>query len=116
MNDPTDFAQRLAGQPALLLPSEVAKLLRCSEWWVKEQARNRRIPHTRVGGGYRFTEAHVTDIISRFEVLPDGEPAAPSTVPVRQVRDSRSAAPVTALQARTPRRTLRAMTPSSVAA
>jgi excisionase family DNA binding protein len=117
MNAPTGLAQPLAGHPALLLPSEVATLLRCSEWWVKEQARNRRIPHTRVGGGYRFTDAHVAAIVRRFEVLPvDDTPVVPVTTAAQQAPSIRPAEPVTVLRARTPRRALRGITPSSAAA
>ena len=35
--------------------AEVASALRCSTWWVKDQARRRRIPHCWVAGSYRFT-------------------------------------------------------------
>ena len=57
-------------------PVEVAKALGCSEWWVKEQARRRRIPFTWIGGSYRFTAEHVREIIRVFEVRPnvDGAP------------------------------------------
>ena len=33
-------------------------MLRCSEWWIKEQARRRRIPFSWIGGSYLFTEDH----------------------------------------------------------
>src|SRR3954467_11036699 len=49
---------------------EAARILRCSEWWIKEQARKRRVPFSRVGGKYLFTEAHLNEIISLFEVRP----------------------------------------------
>ena len=51
----------------LYLPRDVARLLKCSEWWVKEQARRRRIPFCWIGGGYRFTPEHVAEIIRLFE-------------------------------------------------
>src|SRR5688572_4319312 len=36
------------GRPELKLfkPGEIAKILGCSEWWIKEQARKRTIPFT----------------------------------------------------------------------
>jgi hypothetical protein len=55
--------------------ADVARRLRCSEWWVKEQARRRRIPYCRIGGSYRFTDEHVAEIARIFEVRPDDTPA-----------------------------------------
>src|SRR5262245_66542463 len=66
-------------------PAEVAVMLRCSEWWVKEQARRRRIPYSWIGGSYLFTDEHVTEIVRIFEVRP-GDMLATSTSrqPVRR--------------------------------
>ncbi|MFE2750446.1 helix-turn-helix domain-containing protein [Actinosynnema sp. NPDC059335] len=100
---------RFAGssrEPAYYRPHEVAKMLRCSEWWVKEQARNRRIPFSWIGGSYLFTSEHVKEIVALFEQRP-----VQSTPSVTGV--ARSAAPrpkpivgksVSNLTARTPRR------------
>lgn len=89
-------------------PADVAAMLLCSEWWVKEQARKRRIPFAWIGGGYRFTDEHVAEIIRRAEVLPDDGGRAPVVV-VEARREAPPAAvePVTRLRARTPRRALR---------
>ena len=54
-------------EPILYLPREVARLLKCSEWWVKEQARRRRVPFCWIAGGYRFTPDHVAEIVRLFE-------------------------------------------------
>ncbi|MFE9648931.1 helix-turn-helix domain-containing protein [Streptomyces sp. NPDC006365] len=51
--------------------AEVAEALDCSEWWVKEQARRRRIPFLRSGSGYRFTRSHVEEIFQILEERPD---------------------------------------------
>jgi hypothetical protein len=51
-------------------PTEVARLLHCSEWWVKDQAHHRRIPFSWIGGSYLFTEQHIAAIIRLFEVQP----------------------------------------------
>ena len=94
--------------PALYRPAEVAVLLRCSEWWVKEQARRRRIPYIRAGGRYLFTAEHVAEIVRRLEVRPDDElstvapPAAPT--PLRSPDDGE---PAVRLTARIPRRARR---------
>lgn len=61
-------------QPAAYYrPAEVTKLLRCSEWWIKEQARRRRIPYAWIGGSYLFTQAHIAEIVRLFEVRPKAE-------------------------------------------
>lgn len=39
--------------------ADVAERLHCSVWWVKEQARRRRIPYCWIGGSYRFTDEHI---------------------------------------------------------
>ncbi|MCC3774074.1 helix-turn-helix domain-containing protein [Streptomyces sp. UNOB3_S3] len=56
--------------PHLYRPAEVAEAFGCSEWWVKEQARRRRIPFTRVGGAYRFTAEYFVEIVAVFEERP----------------------------------------------
>lgn len=88
--------------PLLYRPAEVAKRLSCSEWWVKEQARNRRIPFSWIGGSYRFTEEHIAEIVRLFEQRPaidalggDGAHSRPMVT---------HQPPRTRLQARTPRR------------
>jgi helix-turn-helix protein len=93
--------------PLLYRPAEVAKKLRCSEWWIKEQARNRRIPFSWIGGSYRFTDDHIAEIVRLFEERPD-------TFPIEVVDTSGSRPkkahkpPATRLKARTPRRALNA--------
>lgn len=68
-------------------PADVARLLGCSEWWVKEQARQRRIPYAWIGGSYRFTDEHITEIVRRYEVAPlTDTPTEPSTSPVPRRR------------------------------
>jgi excisionase family DNA binding protein len=94
--------------PRLYSPDEVAQAIRCSEWWVKEQARKGRIPFTRTGGAYRFTAEHYKEIIRVFEERPaEGtKPGVPTgTSPVRRARRAApTTAPVVQLRARAPRR------------
>jgi excisionase family DNA binding protein len=91
--------------PRLLAPREVARALGCSEWWVKEQARRRRIPFTKVGGAYRFTPEHLTEIIGIFEHRPtDTAATAVTTTPRRRTAAPHTPAPVVQLHARQPRR------------
>lgn len=83
--------------------AEVAKALDCSEWWVKEQARRRRIPFLRSGSGYRFTRSHVEEIFHILEERPD-----PVNVP--QIR-STSVRPRTFVPFDVPAQQLRARRP-----
>lgn len=87
----------------LLTPAEVARTLRCSEWWVKEQARRRRIPFTKTGGAYRFTREHVHEIVRIFEHGP-GERPEPEMTPGRRRAEVPPVRPVVQLRARRPRR------------
>lgn len=97
-----------AGEPRLYRPAEVAKTLRCSEWWVKEQARKRRIPYSWIGGSYLFTAGHIVEIVRLFENRPP-ETGAPEKASGSATRTRRSVLcePVSQLTARTPRRKLR---------
>jgi excisionase family DNA binding protein len=91
--------------PYLFRPAEIADALGCSEWWVKEQARRRRIPFTRVGGAYRFTADHLAEIIALFEERPALPARSTSeTVPAQRSRRQRKPEPTTRLKARPPRR------------
>lgn len=75
-----------AAHAAYYRPAEVAEMLRCSEWWVKEQARRRRVPFCWIGGSYLFTEEHVAAIVRLFEVRPSDPGPVAGTV--RTVRPS----------------------------
>jgi len=103
---------------AFYRPAEVAALLRCSEWWVKEQARRRRIPYAWIGGSYLFTAEHIAEIVRRFEVQAADQPDAPAK-PGRTVRHRPDASEVGApvsLRARAPRRLREAGAPKASAA
>jgi len=90
--------------------AEVARLLRCSEWWVKEQARRRRIPFCWIGGSYLFTDEHIAAIVRLFEVQPV-DAGAPASSTGRARRSGAAPNPATAgLIARVPRRARAAQT------
>lgn len=96
----------IAARPILYRPAEVAEMLGCSEWWVKEQARNRRIPFSWIGGSYRFTDEHVAEIFRLFEERPNlGSAEREVNVSSRKVarREPRRVR----LKARTPRRAMK---------
>lgn len=104
--------------PGFHRPAEVARMLRCSEWWLKEQARRRRIPYAWIGGSYLFTDEHITEIIRRFEVHPV-EPADLVDMqlpPARRAPAQPEDVSAVRLRARPPRRTRIASIPDSTAA
>jgi hypothetical protein len=81
-------------------------MLRCSEWWLREQARRRRIPYSWIGGSYLFTDEHVAEIIRRFEVPPVEEADSTSApTPAARRSSARPTSEITVrLRARPPRR------------
>ncbi|MGW8378575.1 helix-turn-helix domain-containing protein [Streptomyces sp. ODS28] len=90
--------------PRLYEAAEVADALGCSEWWVKDQARRRRIPFIKSGGGYRFTKEHFYEALALLEERPaQGPVGGPEAMSARRP-SSTSSAPVTRLRARRPRR------------
>lgn len=98
-------------------PAEVAKMLRCSDWWIKEQARRGRIPFSWIGGSYLFTSEHIVEIINAFErkpVDPYLTPTSPN--PVSRPCGTRAHEPGIRLKARTPRRARSAQERQSKAA
>lgn len=57
--------------PTLYTPEDVAKLLGRSGWWVREQCRRDRFPHTRAAGAIRFTREQIDEILKILERRPD---------------------------------------------
>jgi hypothetical protein len=76
----------------------------CKGSWLKQQARDRKIPYTRIGGSYHFTDEQLAEIIRIFEV-PARRSAAPAPAS-RAPSATRPAVPtgVPLLQAREPRK------------
>ncbi len=97
-------------------PAEVAAILRCSEWWVKEQARRRRIPYCWIGGSYLFTSEHVAEILRLFEVRPADLVTPASPVRPTSPHPGSGVSPAGGLRARTPRRTRNAVGTTPAAA
>ncbi|MFJ2019622.1 helix-turn-helix domain-containing protein [Streptomyces nodosus] len=97
-----------AALPRLYVPEEVAAVLGCSAWWVKDRARRRLIPFTRVGRAYRFTGDHLAEIIRMHETRPASArqhpAAAPAAKPPTPQTSPPSPAPTARLRARPPRR------------
>lgn len=94
--------------PRLYCPEDVADVLGCSAWWVKDRARRRLIPFTRVGRVYRFTGDHLAEIIRMNEARPaTPQQPAPATATKAPRPSPLPTTPVhtTRLQARPPRRT-----------
>ncbi|MFI1498219.1 helix-turn-helix domain-containing protein [Streptomyces platensis] len=97
--------QTLHELPRLYSAAEVATALGCSEWWVKEQARRRRIPFIKSGSGYRFTKEHVQEIFNILEERPQGTSTQfPEAGAARRRVRTQAGTPVVQLRARPPRR------------
>jgi excisionase family DNA binding protein len=56
--------------PALYTAEEAAEILRVKRSWLERQAAGRKIPFTMLGGGYRFTSAHLAEIVLMHEEAP----------------------------------------------
>jgi hypothetical protein len=76
---------------------EAAEIIRVKPSWLCEQARQRKIPFTMLGGAYHFTAGHLDTIIKQREHLPrpahttaatprrSPRTTAPTAVPERKV-------------------------------
>ncbi|MFI6085427.1 helix-turn-helix domain-containing protein [Streptomyces sp. NPDC051217] len=98
--------------PRLHRPEEVAAVLGCSAWWVKDRARRRLIPFTRVGRAYRFTGEHLAEIVRMYEERPDRKAQRPrgivTSAPKPATRQrTETATPTVRLKARPPRHRLK---------
>ena len=49
---------------------EAAAILRVRKSWLERQAAARKIPFTMLGGAYRFTDAHLAEIVRMNEKVP----------------------------------------------
>ncbi|MEO6090814.1 MAG: hypothetical protein ABIQ18_47700 [Umezawaea sp.] len=94
--------------PRLHTPEAVAEALGCSTWWLKDQARKRRVPFVKVAGAYRFTGDHLAEIIRSFEQRPEHTQQTTTGGSVRRRSQPPSTTPVTQLSARRPRRSAQA--------
>ncbi len=91
--------------PRLHTPQEIADSLGCSEWWVKDRARRREIPSTKVAGAYRFTAQQWAEIVETYAQRPESTPEPSVVAPRRRAqRPAQPANAVVPLQARPPRR------------
>ncbi|MFF2662453.1 helix-turn-helix domain-containing protein [Kitasatospora sp. NPDC058032] len=106
------------GPAPLFEPSDVARVLGKSAWWVKDQARKGLIPFTRPGRAYRFTAEQVAEIVQLYS-----QPVSAVTQLVahpKPVRSDKPAAlkpkPAVRLHARPPRRTAQTAPQQSEAA
>lgn len=73
---------------------QVAEQLQIKESWIRARCEGREIPFTMLGGSYRFTDAHIEQIIAKFEEKPAARPAPRRRPPGN----------VTRLEAKTPPR------------
>ncbi|MFE6025611.1 helix-turn-helix domain-containing protein [Streptomyces niveus] len=93
----------------LYRPEDVAAVLGCSAWWVKDRARRRLIPFARIGRAYRFTGEHLAEIVRMNEERPERKAHSPrgiaTSAPKPTTRQRTEAATsTTRLKARPPSR------------
>jgi hypothetical protein len=93
--------------PRVYTADEAAAILKCKASWLKEQARQRKIPFTLIAGSYRWTAGHLDEILALREHRPQA-PARPSGLAPRKAPRSpeppAEAPQVPLLQSRPPRR------------
>lgn len=71
---------------------EAAKVLRVKKSWLERQAAARKIPFSMLGGGYRFTDGDLADILRITKQSPREPEAAirPRRVPRQRAVDGQS--------------------------
>ena len=90
----------------------------CKPSWLRQQAREKKIPCRKIGGAYNFSDADIAEILAIFEQRPAARPATPA--PARTARQRPATRPaeasppagVTQLKPRQPR-TLRRLQASA---
>jgi hypothetical protein len=86
--------------PTLHTSEDVATALQVSAWWVREQAKAKRVPAVKVAGAWRFTD-------HQFQLLVDLHTTTQEIAPAAEVNPRRradSSPPALALVPRLPRR------------
>lgn len=97
--------------PALLhTATETAVIIggSCKPSWLRQQAREKKIPCRKIGGAYNFSDDDIAEILAIVEQRPAAKPAAPAAAKPNRQRAARPAeAPlptrVTQLKPRQPR-------------
>jgi excisionase family DNA binding protein len=79
--------------PTLYTAEEAAHVLRVRRSWLERQAAARKIPFTMLGGSYRFTAAHLDQIVCIFESLPAETPRTTQRIPAPRTRAQSTVSP-----------------------
>jgi len=77
--------RRGQGPPALYTAEEAAAILRVKKSWLERQAARRKIPFTMLGGSYRFSSAHLAEIVLIHEEPPAPGNDAPARSTTRRI-------------------------------
>lgn len=64
--------------PRLYTIAEAAELTRMSEYWLREQCREKKVAHHRLGRCYRFTETGLLQLLATTRVEPGQQDLAPT--------------------------------------
>ena len=71
---------------AMYTIAQVAELTQMSEYWLRQQCREARIPHHRLGRSYRFSESDLTQLLSESRVQTRPDPRERALTPTRHQR------------------------------
>lgn len=99
MNTPNP-GEAPSNRPDVYTADEAAIVLKCSADWLKRRAAARQIPFTMLGGSYRFSDAHLKEIIRLNEHLPADRSEQPKRERTRRARQQSGTAEVTQLRPR----------------
>ncbi|GAA0972522.1 helix-turn-helix domain-containing protein [Nocardiopsis tropica] len=69
----------------VLTIAQVAEQLQIKESWIRAKCEGREITFSMLGGQYRFTDAHVDEIIRQFEEKPAKVQRGPRAIAPRNV-------------------------------
>lgn len=64
INEVESESERTKVEPILLLPEEVATLMKVSRWTVYELVKRKKLPATKIGRGIRIPTKAVVDFIN----------------------------------------------------
>lgn len=63
--------------PQIIDKHQLAELLNLKVSWIEGKCRTKKIPHLLIAGQYRFTRAHINEILAIHERRPVSEPKSP---------------------------------------
>lgn len=87
----TNSRPALEQGPALVhTATEAAAIIggTCKPSWLRQQAREKKIPCRKIGGAYNFSDADIAEILAIVEQRPAEKPAAPAPAKTAKQRSA----------------------------